>query len=231
MIRWSFFLLLAASTTMVCRTVHCQDAASPAKELDGLPLVFQEDFSKDTQRWQMTDSKAWSVKEEDREGKPNRFLSLQTRISDYQPKYRSPHNIALVRDLELSDVIITLRVRNTADTGGHRDCCIFFCHVDADHFYYVHCGAQPDPASGQIMIVDGKPRAPLTQNKNKIAWSDNWHTVKLVRKSGTGVIQLYFDDMKTPVMEVKDDRLKKGRVGIGSFDDKNDFDDIAVYGR
>lgn len=32
-------------------------------------------------------------------------------------------------------------------------------------------------------------------------------------------------------MEVKDTRFGKGRIGIGSFDDMNDFDEIRVYGK
>lgn len=206
-----------------------QTEVSP--ELDGLPLVFSEDFQKDRSRWEMTDDKAWEIKEEKSGDASNKFLSLTTRISNYQPKVRSPHNIALVKDLQLTDLIITFRVRNTEDTGGHRDCCVFFCHADAEHFYYVHAGAVPDPHSGQIMIVDGAPRQAMTKNTNKIPWGKGWHQVKLVRRAETGEIKIFFDDMDKPVMEVKDSRFSKGRIGIGSFDDKNDFDDIAVYGR
>jgi hypothetical protein len=37
--------------------------------------------------------------------------------------------------------------------------------------------------------------------------------------------------MKTPYMEVADKTFEKGRVGLGSFDDMNDFDQIRIYGR
>ncbi|MFO0942042.1 MAG: hypothetical protein U0930_14960 [Pirellulales bacterium] len=201
------------------------------KEMDGLPLVFQEDFESGAGRWQMTDDKAWEIKEGKVGDKPSKVLGLKVRISDYQPKYRSPHNMALVKDLQLEELIVTFKVRNTEDTGGHRDCCVFFCHQDGEHFYYVHCGAVPDPNSGQIMVVDGAPRTAITQNTNKIPWGDGWHNVKLVRKASTGEIKIYFDDMTKPVMEAKNTRFGKGRIGIGSFDDKNDFDDVAVYGR
>jgi hypothetical protein len=55
--------------------------------------------------------------------------------------------------------------------------------------------------------------------------------VKLVRDSVKGTIEIYFDDMKTPHMTAIDKTFGKGRIGIGSFDDMNDFDDVRVYGK
>ena len=108
---------------------------------------------------------------------------------------------------------------------------MFFNWRDPEHFYYVHLGAKPDPASGQIMIVDGAPRRPLTQNTKPVPWDDQWHTVKLVRDAATGRIAVYFDDLTTPLMEAHDKTFTSGRVGIGSFDDMNDFTEVKVSGR
>jgi hypothetical protein len=193
----------------------------------GYPLVFSEDFEKGYDRWETTDSASWDW---NNDGK-NKTFGLNKRISNYTPKVRSPHNIALIRGLELSDFVITYRVKSTKDTGNHRDCCTFFCHQDDQHFYYVHLGAKPDPASGQIMIVNGEPRQPLTKNEKLVPWTDNWHQVKVVRDSESGSIDIYFDDMDRPHLSVVDKTFSKGRIGIGSFDDMNDFDDIKVYGR
>lgn len=193
-----------------------------------LPLVFSEDFDGGHDRWELTDDKAWTL----RKVEGNNVFGLNKRTSDYTPSVRSPHNIALVKDLELSDVIITFKVKSTNDTGNHRDCCVFFCHTDPTHFYYCHLGAKPDPHSGQIMIVNDAPRLALTKNKNLTPWkNETWHQVKLTRNSTSGSIKVYFDDMKTPHMEVTDKTFEKGRVGIGSFDDMNDFDEIRIYGR
>lgn len=191
-----------------------------------MPLVFTEDFEKSTERWETTDKEAWSISEDD---KGNHAFGLNKQKSNYEPKVRSPHNIALIKDLQLSELAIVYRVKSTKDTGNHRDCCTFFNHQDAEHFYYVHLGARPDPASGQIMIVNNEPRRPLTKNEKLVPWDDDWHTVKIVRKNGN--IRVYFDDMKKVHMQAKDETFGKGRVGIGSFDDMNDFDDIRVYGK
>lgn len=210
--------------------LSAQDAEEP-KTLDGLPLVFHEDFEQGSQRWETTDDNNWGLHQDPLSQTPNQVFGLLNRVSDYQPTVRSPHNIALIRDLELSDFVMTFRVRSTLDTGNHRDCCVFFGYQDPEHFYYVHLGAVPDPHSGQIMVVNGAPRKAITENENRVPWDDDWHQVKLVRDSQTGLIQVYFDDLTQPLMEVKDTTFGKGRIGIGSFDDKNDFDDILIYGR
>ncbi|MEZ6123652.1 MAG: hypothetical protein R3C49_10795 [Planctomycetaceae bacterium] len=193
----------------------------------GLPLVFTEDFSSGIDHWEVTDPKAWTRQDID----GNFVFGLNKRVSDYQPSVRSPHNIALIKDLQLSDFEMTFRVRSTKDTGNHRDCCVFFCHADPTHFYYCHLGARPDPHSGQIMIVNDAPRKALTENEEPTPWTDQWHQVKVTRTSADGWIRVYFDDFEKPLMEVQDSTFGKGRIGIGSFDDMNDFDDIRVYGR
>lgn len=192
-----------------------------------LPLVFQEDFAQGRARWETTDDGAWDL----REVEQRQVFGLNRRISDYQPPHRSPHNIALVRNLELADFVMLVDVRNLADTGGHRDCCIFFAHRSPSQFYYAHLGAKPDPASGQIMIVSEAPRRPLTENQREIPWDERWHRVKLTRDAAAGAIAVYFDDMETPVMQATDKSLERGRLGIGSFDDMNEFDNVLIYGR
>ena len=201
--------------------------AQPSDESKGMPLVFSDDFEKGRDKWETTDDASWTLHEED--GK--KTFGLNKRISDYQPKVRSPHNIALIKDIQLSDFVLIFKVRSTKDTGNHRDCCAFFCHQDPQHFYYVHLGAKPDPASGQIMIVNAEPRRPLTDNKAEVAWDDKWHTVKVIRDSAAGSIEVFFDDMKKPHLTATDNTFGKGRVGIGSFDDMNDFDDVRLFGK
>ena len=95
----------------------------------------------------------------------------------------------------------------------------------------VHLGARPDPHSGQIMIVQNAPRKAITENEKLTPWTNEWHQVKVVRDTAKGTIEVYFDDMKTPHMQAIDKTFGKGGIGIGSFDDMNDFDDIKLYGR
>jgi hypothetical protein len=191
-------------------------------------MIFEEDFEKGHDRWETTDAKSWTYR---RVG-GNHVFGINRRNSDYRPPVRSPLHIALIQGVKVADFVMTFRVRSTKDTGGHRDCCVFFNYQNPQQFYYVHLGARPDPHSGQIMIVNNAPRTALTRNTNEIPWkNDTWHRVKLVRDTASGTIEVFFDDMTKPRMSVVDKTFGSGRIGIGSFDDMNDFDDIGLRGR
>ncbi len=191
-----------------------------------LPLLLTEDFENGRIRWTTTDDSAWRIEKVD----GSHVFGLIRRRSDYQPKVRSPHNIALLY-IEATDFVLTFDVKSTKDTGNHRDCCVFFGYQNPTNFYYAHLGARPDPHSGQIMLVKDAPRRALTTNEKRVPWDDGWHKVKVVRDSGSGKIEVYFDDMETPHMAVVDRTFGKGKIGLGSFDDMNDFDNVVLRGR
>lgn len=186
--------------------------------------TFREDFESGIDRWEIIDPKTWELQSH---GK-GQSLAITSRQSEYEPKVRSPKHIALIRDLEAEGFEMTFAVKSTKDTGNHRDCCVFFNYQDPTHFYYIHLGAKPDPHSGQIFIVNDAPRLALTQNDKRVPWGDDWHQVKLVRDFGSGSITIYFDDMETPQLKVIDKTFGMGRIGIGSFDDMDAFDEIEV---
>jgi hypothetical protein len=54
--------------------------------------------------------------------------------------------------------------------------------------------------------------------------------VKIVRRVNDGTIEIYFDDMRKPVMTAVDKTFKHGQVGIGSFDDNGNWDDLKLFG-
>ncbi len=196
-------------------------------QADPPTVVFEEDFESGHARWEILDPATWKIASRD----GNKTMEITDRKSAYRPPVRSPGHVALIKDLQLGSFDITFKVRSTKDTGNHRDCCVFFGYQDNQHFYYVHLGAKPDPASGQIMIVNEAPRTPLTKNKRATPWDDGWHTVRVRRDLPSGNIEVYFDDMKTPHMQVTDKTFGKGRLGIGSFDDLNEFDNVVVRKR
>ena len=45
-----------------------------------------------------------------------------------------------------------------------------------------------------------------------------------------GTIEIYFDDMQKPVMTAKDKTFAWGQIGIGTFDDTSDWDDVVLRG-
>lgn len=202
-------------------------AKTPAKELLGLPLVFFEDFEKGADRWEQSDPRAWKVIDV----KGNHVYS-QFQRSDVETPVRSPFNRALVKDLVVDDFVIDLKLQSTIKDYGHRDLCLFFGFQDPAHLYYVHLGKQTDDHANQIFIVNNEPRKKVSfETTPGTSWTDNWHHARVVRKVEAGTIDVYFDDMRKPVMRAVDKTFTWGQVGVGSFDDTGNFDDVAVYGK
>lgn len=192
-----------------------------------LPLLLREDFARGTDRWEALDPEGWKTAEE----KGARFFRQFDKQSKYKPPHRSPLHIALLRDLVVGDFQLTVRARSTCEDYGHRDLCLFFGYQDAAHFHYVHFGKKTDDHANQIFIVNGKDRVKVsTRTTPGTNWDDEWHTLRIERAVKTGAIDVFFDNMKEPVMVAQDKTLTWGRVGIGSFDDTGDWDDFELRG-
>jgi hypothetical protein len=191
-----------------------------------LPLVFRDDFAKGADRWEPSDPKAWKVIDTD-QGK----AYSQFQQSKYNPPFRSPFNFSLVKDLTLGDFILDAKVQTTARDYPHRDMCVFFGYQDPAHFYYVHLGQKTDDHANQIFIVNGAARQKIsTKTTPGTKWDEKWHPVKVVRNVGTGAIEVFFDDLKTPAMTATDKHFTWGRIGLGSFDDTGNWADVKVHG-
>ena len=213
----------------LCPTAVASQGGDGRPEVAGdLPLVYESRFNEEgLAGWTFTDPDAWRVATEGGEA----VLEQHSR-SEYEPKVRSPYNIALLPDLDLADFVLDLKVRSTTRDYGHRDLCFFFGHQDPSHFYYVHLGKEADPHAHSIFLVDDEPRVSIAkQRTDGTPWTDDWHHVRIVRKVDSGLIEVYFDDMGTPVMSSTDTTFSHGSIGVGSFDDTGQFDDIRVWGR
>lgn len=192
------------------------------------PLVFTADFEDQSLHdWEPTDASAWRI--EDAHG--GKVLSL-FKDSSYSPPYRSPYNINLVRDVVVDTFTLDLEMLSTNSDYGHRDLCLFFGYQDSAHFYYVHLGKTADAHANSIFLVDNADRVSIAQYRTDgTPWDDQWHSVRLMRDSQTGRIEVYFNDRTTPVMTTYNNRFRWGRIGVGSFDDIGQFDDIQLHGR
>lgn len=193
--------------------------------LDGLPLVFEEDFESGDGRWHKTDPEAWSIIEED----GNHVLALQ-RSSDYAPKVRSPLNIALVTDFEVGSFVFEATVKQTGRDYDHRDLCLFFGHRDPSKFYYVHLATKADDHAHSIFLVNDAARVSVAKERTEgVVWDDKTHRVRVTRDAESGQIEVFFDDMERPIMQAVDKTFLTGTLGLGSFDDTGTFDSIRVW--
>lgn len=194
---------------------------------DKLPLVYEDDFEDGAKNWEPTDDSAWKVVDT---GSTKVYSQFKKR-SQYKPPHRSPYNISLLRDIHVGDFDLHVKVKSTHPDYGHRDVCLFFGYQDPANFHYVHLGKKADAHANQIFIVNDKPRTKISlTSTDGTDWDDQWHNVKIERRVADGTINIYFDDMKKPVMTAKDKTFTWGRIGLGSFDDTAEFDDVRLYG-
>lgn len=227
-----FLLLLMLVSVQAILLAAPPKPADPAKP-DGLPknykLLYTQDFKtadafKD---FKYSDPKQWKYAEK------NGAKCLEcTQKSGYRPKVRSPHTISLIKKRLFGDFVLECDLLQTGKNYGHRDMCIYFNYTDPTKFYYVHMATRSDPHAHNIMIVNDKPRVSISTKTTKgIDWGQNkWHKIKIVRKTATGEIKIYFDDMKTPIMLAKDTTFKLGHIGFGTFDDSGCVKNIRIWG-
>ena len=192
-----------------------------------LPLVFCDDFqSASSGNWVPGDAKAWKMTK-----LGDNFVFEQFQQSKVKNPVRSPFNRCLIKDVAVSDFVLDLKLQSTKKDYGHRDLCLFFGFQDPSHHYYVHFGKKTDDHANQIFIVNDKPRTKIsTKTTAGTNWDDEWHHARIVRDVKFGSIEIYFDDMKKPVMTATDKTFAWGKVGIGSFDDTGRFDDVYLFG-
>jgi hypothetical protein len=192
-----------------------------------LPLLFADDFEKGADRWQPSDAAAWKIVKTDKGQTYNQFAQ-----SKIKTPHRSPFNFSLVKDLHVTDFVLEAKCLSTGKDNDHRDMCLFFGYQDPAHHYYVHMAKKTDDRANQIFIVNGADRVKIsTKTTPGTPWDDRWYNVKVVRNVGTGAIEIFWDDMKTPIMTATDKTFTWGQVGVGSFDDSGHWDDVKVSGK
>jgi hypothetical protein len=199
----------------------------PLAAEDNWPLLLKEDFEKGAERWEPKDDKQWKIKMLENK----QVFSLFEKKGNYKPPHRSPVNICLLKEVAVTDFQFTASVLSTHPDYGHRDSVIVFGYQDPKHFYYVHLATKADDHANQIFIVNDAARQKISLTTTAgTKWDDAWHTLRVIRQVKEGTIDIYFDDMKQPVMTAKDDTFTWGQVGIGSFDDTSDWDNIELRG-
>ncbi|WP_254511128.1 hypothetical protein [Anatilimnocola floriformis] len=194
---------------------------------DPLPVVYSEDFEKGADNWQPFDPGQWKVKKTEQ----GQVYSQFEKKSKYQPPFRSPTNISLLKDVAVSDFELKTKVHSTHEDYAHRDACLVFGYQDASHYYYVHLGKATDDNANQIFIVNDAPRKKISLTTTTgTNWQERWHDVKIKRNVEEGTIEVFFDDMEKPVMTAKDKTFAWGQIGVGTFDDTADYDNLELRG-
>ncbi len=194
----------------------------------GYKLLYEQTFDKpdSLQQFEFTDGNAWKFVKDEKGGS----MELASQ-SKYNPAFRSPFNIALIKGKVFGDFVLEADLLQTGEEYGHRDMCLFLGFQDPSHFYYVHMATKADPHAHNIFLVNDAPRTNIAQiTTGGINWGNQiWHHVRLERKLADGSIKVFFDDMSLPIMSAQDKTFGAGYVGFGSFDDTGKVDNIKIW--
>lgn len=205
----------------------------------GEKLVYSQDFENADaiREFTFAEPEKWQISED---SVGNSFLEAIEQGS-YQPPYRSPFLITLIDSVNVSDFVLEadlMQKQVEHDCKGekcvfcmHRDMCVFWAFQDSSHYYYAHIARNGDNVAHQVHIVNKAPRSPITTMRNEgVDWSNGeWKHVKVVRSVKDTLLQIYFGDMETPVLEARDNTFLEGRIGFGSFDEAGKIDNIKLY--
>jgi hypothetical protein len=145
---------------------------------------------------------------------------------------RRPSALAILQSVPLADVTLDVDLRSTAplpDTTPRRDVLLVGGYQSSTRFYYVHISATRDAVHNGIFLVADADRRRIDTRSERAVLKDNaWHHARLVRKVATGLLEVYIDSERDPIMTATDTTLSWGRVGVGSFDDTAEFRSVHL---
>ncbi|MCB1122692.1 MAG: hypothetical protein KJT03_14160, partial [Verrucomicrobiae bacterium] len=170
---------------------------------EGLPadyrLQYEQNFDSKSSLndFMMTDPSAWEWKKL----QGNSCLAL-TGASKYEPPYRSPFNIALIKGLKFKSFVLEVDVQQTGVKGtpireymkqyenaanapgyNHRDHCFFFGYQDPAHFMYTHIAKAGDDHAHSVFEVNNAERVSIVDFRTFGAdWGvEEWKKIRIVR--------------------------------------------------
>lgn len=217
MFLWALGLLLGIG--LACLWITRGAEAGPVIR----SVSFHDDFEDNIlSAWDFPFPQDWQILAEG----PNHFLHMLRSRPPGVP--RRPRQFALLRGPEVGSFEFQTRLRR-----DERSLIVVFNYVDTLHFYYAHLSVDrgtSQPAHNGIFIVDGAPRKRIAGLEAAPALPDqDWHTVRVVRDVESGLIEVFMDKAHQPLFTTDDRHFICGRVGIGSFDETGDFDDVTLH--
>ena len=176
----------------------------------------------DLEGWLAPLPRDWKLVTED----GNRFLRLQKPGPIGNP--RRPVKFALWQADCVGDLQLTVRMRRI-----DKSLIVVFGYQDRSRFYYAHLSSDDGSHSvhNGLFKVHGGSRYRIAGEGSAPALpSQDWHTIRIERTVADGRMAVYVDDDPKPRFEAIDPSFRFGRVGLGSFDETGDFDDLRLQG-
>ncbi len=184
-------------------------------------IQFRDDFeSSNLSPWEFPYAEDWVVQSEP----GNHFLHMLRPRKPGVP--RRPLQFARLKPAMVGSFEFQARVRRAG-----KSMIIVFNYVDTMHFYYAHLSRDRGsevPVHNGLFIVNGEPRKRIAGTEAPPALPDReWHTVRVLRNTRSGSIEVFVDGGE-PLFSMVDRTFTCGQIGIGSFDEMGDFDDIRL---
>jgi len=217
--RTAYCLLLTAyCVTLGLALSADRFTASPVPER----LWFTDNFEANKlDAWQFPYPEDWTI----REASGNHYLHMVRSRDPGVP--RRPLQFALLKGVKVGSFSFQTRVRREG-----RSMIVVFNYVDTLHFYYAHLSGDrgtAQPVHNGVFIVNGGERARIAGTDAPPALPDGqWHLIRIERNATHGSIDVYSDFQSGPIFSLEDRTFTCGQVGIGSFDETGDFDDVSL---
>ncbi|HEV2493828.1 MAG TPA: hypothetical protein VG204_12250 [Terriglobia bacterium] len=206
---------MALAMAAVCRLA---DSRPVAHSID-----FHDNFaSGNLDKWQLPHPEDWSILAEPG---GQHYLHMNRNREPGVP--RRPLQFALIKGVNVGSFDFRARLRREG-----RSMMVVFNYVDTLHFYYAHLSmdtGRKEPVHNGIFIVNGEPRKRIAGVDAAAALPDkNWHRVRIARQARDGSIKVYMDGAQQPLFSLVDSTFTCGQLGIGSFDETGDFEDVSL---
>lgn len=201
-------------------------AASARVFTSSVPVLqsvsFREDFETGKlDAWEFPYPEDWEIRREGNNG----FLHMRRNREPGVP--RRPLQFARLQKVNVGSFDLRMRVRREGNSM-----IIVFNYIDTLHFYYAHISRDrgtEQPVHNGLFIVNGEPRQRIAGVEAPPALPGReWHGIRLARNVRTGSIEVFADGQKEPLFSVIDRTFGCGQIGVGSFDETGDFDDIEL---
>jgi hypothetical protein len=192
--------------------------ARPAPER----LWFTDDFeSGKLDAWQFPYPQDWAIVETG----GDHYLHM---VKNREPGVpRRPLQFALLKGVKAGNFSFETRVRREG-----RSMIVVFDYVDTLHFYYAHLSGDrgtAQPVHNGVFIVNDSDRVRIAGTDAPPALPDHdWHLIRVERNATSGAIDVYSDVQGGPIFSVVDRTFACGQIGIGSFDETGDFDNVTL---
>lgn len=159
----------------------------------------------------------------------NHFLHMTRAGEIGEP--RRPLQYAILKDSCVGDFTLDVKTRRT---GASKSVLVTFGYQDTLHFYYAHLSSD----DGNVRVhnglfkVDGGERFRIAGTGSAPVLPDaGWRRIRIVRDVSTGKIDVFAGSDPQPRFHFVDRSFRWGRIGLGSFNETGDFDDLHIQGQ